>query len=132
MLFGLFISNDMYTYPTAIIAPFAYSQVIQVILLPSEHGMRGLKGAVLALACLLEHHKILAQGVQLEEEARRLVIKINTSMQVKRMTLLRRCYNSMWARHILVIGEVSGRKIRTALRNGLTLVGTNFSGPKLK
>ena len=31
-----------------------------------------------------------------------------------------------------MIGEVLGRKIRIALRNGLTLVGTGFSGPTLK
>jgi hypothetical protein len=124
----------MYTYPTAILAPFAYSQVIQVIVAhpPSEQGMRGLQGAVLAFAYLLEHLKILDQGVPLEEEARKLATKRKTSMQLIGMILLRGCRNSMWEHHILVIGELLRRKIRIALWNGLTLVGTSFSGPTLK
>ncbi|KAK1572907.1 hypothetical protein QYE76_027174 [Lolium multiflorum] len=47
-------SDDMYTYPTAILALFADSQVVRVVmtvvLLPREEGMRGLRGAALALA----------------------------------------------------------------------------------
>jgi hypothetical protein len=69
----------MYTYPTAILAPFSYSQVIPVILavapLPSEQGKRGLQGAVLAVAYLLKHLKILDQGVPLEDESRKLPIR---------------------------------------------------------
>ena len=136
MLFGFPLIDDMYTYPTAILDLFTHSHGIQVMVLvvpcPREGGMRGPQGAVLALACLLGHLKILAQGVQLEEEARRLVIKRKTSMPLKRMILLRRCHNSMWAHHILVIGKVLGRKIRIALCNRLTLVGTGFSEPKIK
>ena len=86
--------------------------MLAVALFPSEQGMRGLQGAVLALVCLLEHLKILVQGVQLEEEARKLATERKTSMQLKRMILLRGCHNSMWAHLILVIGEVLGRKIR--------------------
>ncbi|XP_047087652.1 uncharacterized protein LOC124699381 [Lolium rigidum] len=75
-------------------------QVIQVVmavaLIPREEGMRGLQGAVLALACLLEHLKILVQVVQLEEEARKLDTERKTSMQLKRMILLRGCHHSMW------------------------------------
>ncbi|KAK1684780.1 hypothetical protein QYE76_045628 [Lolium multiflorum] len=65
--------NDMYTYATAILALFADSQVIRVVmtvaLLPREEGLRGLQDAVLAVACLLEHLRLLVQAAQLGEEA---------------------------------------------------------------
>ncbi|KAK1627832.1 hypothetical protein QYE76_002147 [Lolium multiflorum] len=85
-------------------------KVIQVILavapLPSELGIRGLQGAVLAVAYLLKHLKILDQGVPLEEESRKLDRKRKTSMQLTGMIFLRGCHNSMWAQHIVVIGKM--------------------------
>jgi hypothetical protein len=108
MLLASLFPDDIYTYPTAILAPLADSQEIRVVmavaLLPREEGLRGLPDAVLALVCLLKHLSILAQAVQLEEGARQLLRERRTSMLHKRMILLRGCHSSMWAVHIVLIG----------------------------
>jgi hypothetical protein len=72
-IFGLLISDDMYTYPTAILALFALSQEIlmrtHMVLLPREAGKKGLQGVVQALACLPEQPRAVVQVVQLGGEA---------------------------------------------------------------
>jgi hypothetical protein len=134
--FVLLISDDMYTYHTAIPALFTHSQVIQVmmpaVLFPREAGIRGLQDVVLALACLLEQLRALVQVVQLGFEAKHLPRERNTSMQLKMMTLLRECQQSMWAHHILLIGEDLERQILIGSRNRPTLVEIGYSGPTLK
>jgi hypothetical protein len=127
----------MYTYSTAILALFTHSQGIQVMMavvpFPREGGMRGPQGAGLALACLLEHLRVLVQVVQLEVEASQLPRERKISMQPKMMMiLLRECQTSMLAQCILLIGEELERQILIGLRNGLALMGTGHSGPTLK
>jgi hypothetical protein len=74
----------MYTYPTAILALFAHSQVIQVmtpvVLFPREGGMRGLQGVEQALVCLAEQLRAVVQVVQLEVEARQWPRERKTNM----------------------------------------------------
>jgi hypothetical protein len=74
----------MYTYPTAILALFAHSQVIQVmnpvVLFPREGGMRGLQGVAQALVCLADQLREVVQVVQLEVKARQWPRERKTNM----------------------------------------------------
>lgn len=84
--------------------------------------MRGLQGAVLALAYLPEQLRAPVQVVQLGFKASHLPRERKTSMQLKIMILLRECRQSMWAQHILLIGEDLERQILIGSRNRPTLV----------
>jgi hypothetical protein len=92
MLFGFPLIDDMYTYPTAILALFSHSQIVGVVkdvaLLPREEGLRWIHPAVLVAACLLKHLRLMTLAAQLGEEPRQLVVRGRTSTQLKRMMKL--------------------------------------------
>ena len=89
MLFGFSLIDDMYTYPTAILALFIHSQEVGVVshhvaMLPSEVG-RLILPAVLVVVHPLKLIKVLTLPAQLGVEPSLLLPSTRISMLPKRM-----------------------------------------------
>jgi hypothetical protein len=89
MLFGFPLIDDMYTYPTAILALFSHSQVVGVVnhvaLLPREDGLLRIHPAVLVVAYPLQLIRLLTLAARRGEEPSQLVVRKRISMLPKRM-----------------------------------------------
>jgi hypothetical protein len=87
--FGFPLTDDTYTYPTAILALLSHSQVVGVVshnvaMLPREEGLLILP-AVLVVAYPLKLIRVLTLAAQLGVEASLLVARKRISMSPKRM-----------------------------------------------
>jgi hypothetical protein len=97
-----------------------------VVPLPREEGMRGLRGAALALAYPPKQLRAVFQVAQLGEDVSQWPIGRKINKHHKMMTLLRDCQRLMLAQYILVLGEDFERRTPIDLRNPLTLMEINF------
>jgi hypothetical protein len=124
----------MYTYPTAILALVAHSHEILVmthVLLPRGAGMRGPRGAELALVCLAKKPKAVDHAVLQEVGPSQHERKGKTKTQFQMMILLRKCQHSTLVQYMLLLGGYSERRIPIGSRKEPTTVKIGNSGPTL-
>lgn len=120
------LTDDMYTYPTTIIALFSHSQIVgvekNVAVLPREEGLQGLHFDALAVVPLR-----LLVAAQLGDAPRQLAVRGRINRQHKKM--MRSCQPLMLAMYMLVHGDGLEKITPTALRHPLPS-GESCSGPR--
>jgi hypothetical protein len=108
MLFGSPLIDDMYTYPTAILALFSHSQEVGVVnlndgaLLPREAGLLRIHLAGLVLVHLLQLIRLLTLAARRGEEPSQWVVRRRISMPPKKM--MKKCQLSILRMHTAVSG----------------------------
>jgi hypothetical protein len=89
MLFGFSLIDDMYTYPTAILALFSHSQEVGVVnhgaMLPREDGLLRIHPAGLVVVFLLQLIRLLTPAARSGEDPSQWPARGRTSKLSKRM-----------------------------------------------